>query len=145
MDPKRKQIVVFTFVLLVAFCETFFSQQNMLTNIRLCVLSTDSATLQSQCVLCNRQLFPSTTQMCTNSQQLAANITINQAFCLIVKCIEQVNQQPTIIGRKKRELSSILLSNWSDVDQDGEVWQQQSDPPNIDQVLVFAVDEEEIS
>ncbi|XP_037526610.1 uncharacterized protein LOC119404067 [Rhipicephalus sanguineus] len=105
----RPQMEVFqplkTLVTSLSFCSVvvtaFFLGGLNQANVRFCMLS-QASSLQSQCILCNQQKYNTALNGCLKQNSLPANISQEEAFCIIAACIDSPRQTPITLGKRKR-------------------------------------------
>ncbi|XP_077548687.1 uncharacterized protein LOC144162043 [Haemaphysalis longicornis] len=87
----------FCSVVVTAFFLGTLNQQT----VRFCMLS-QASSLQSQCILCNQQKYNSALNGCLKQNTLPANISQEEAFCILAACIDSPRQSPITLGRRRR-------------------------------------------
>ncbi|KAL1416897.1 hypothetical protein MTO96_027392 [Rhipicephalus appendiculatus] len=61
-----------------------------------------ASSLQSQCILCNQQKYNTALNGCLKQNSLPANISQEEAFCILAACIDSPRQTPITLGKRKR-------------------------------------------
>ncbi|XP_050042336.1 uncharacterized protein [Dermacentor andersoni] len=85
-------------------------------NVRFCMLS-QASSLQSQCILCNQQKYNTALNGCLKQNSLPANISQEEAFCILAACIDSPRQTPITLGKRKRREGGTPAEDENVVDE----------------------------